>query len=155
MSYTVICDSREKVGAWDFLIFPECRAQLVRGLKTADYTLEGYEDILAIERKRTSGEIANNLGIKVKQFTDECARLQAFTHKYIICEFSLEDILRFPVGSGIPQRVWGKLRINGKYLAKKLTQLSEENGIQLIFCESRENAVLAAHEIFKCIVQAQ
>ena len=112
----------------------------VATLKTGDYTLEGYEDVICIERKKTPSELANNLGRHKQRFDNEMERMSVFPCKYIVCEFSEEALLRFPKNSGMPKRVMRYIRMNGKYMRKCLHGYQEEYGIETIFCEDRPEA---------------
>lgn len=51
--FSIIRDTREKEG-WNFDFYSSCAIES-RGLKTGDYTLEGLEEILCIERKANTG----------------------------------------------------------------------------------------------------
>ena len=144
----ILSDTSEKM-PWDFSIYAHCTGQERANLNTGDYTLKGFEHLLCIERKRNTGEIAINLGSKFKQFNAEFERMGSFQHKYLICEFPFDDLLVFPERSGIPKKSWSKLRINGKFLASRLTKLCEEVGVELIFCSDREEAQRMALSIFK------
>ena len=113
--FVVIQDTREKNG-WNFDIYDSCVGTLSKGLKTGDYTIEGREDFLIIERKATTAELALNLGKKRVQFEAELERMMSFQYPYIVCEFSESRLMQFPRGSSIPKRRWRYLRMNGKFL---------------------------------------
>src|SRR5688572_30972017 len=100
--YRVIKDTREKEG-WDFRETPTCLGTEERALKTGDYSLEGFEELLCIERKATPSEVAAN--IIQPRFYKELERMIPFKYKYIVCEFSLFDVLRYPEGSKAPPGV--------------------------------------------------
>jgi len=119
MKHIILKDTREKQG-WDFESSEKCEAQIDIGLKTGDYTLEGLETSLCIERKASTGELAMNLGKKRKTFEAEIERMSHFRWAYIICEFSIDDLMMFPERSGIPQSKWRFIRMNGKFMWRKL-----------------------------------
>lgn len=144
----ILSDSSEKM-PWDFGIYSQCTGQERVNLATGDYTIKGYEHLLCIERKRNTGEISLNLGVKWKQFYAEFERMKDFKHKYLICEFPFDDMLIFPKNSSIPKQHWPKLRVSGKFLASRLTKTCEEFGVELIFCANREEAQSIAISIFK------
>ena len=50
--YIIIRDTREKNG-WNFDFYESCEAIIDQGLKTGDYTAQGLEEHLVIERKAT------------------------------------------------------------------------------------------------------
>jgi hypothetical protein len=149
--FVVIQDTREKNG-WNFDIYDSCIGTLTKGLKTGDYTIEGREDFLIIERKATTAELALNLGKKRVQFEAELERMLAFRHAYIVCEFSESRLMQFPKGSTIPRRRWRYLRMNGKFMRRKLHEYEEKYGVEIIFCEDRHSAEEKAIEIFEDIL---
>lgn len=147
----IIQDTREQT-PWDFTFYGY--EQKVQGLKTGDYTLEGYENLFCIERKRTTGEIAVNLGSKRVPFMKEMARMQDFKYKFIICEFTHERLMEFPYNSGIPKVMIPKIRINKYYLSSSLQKLND-GGINVIYCNGKAEAELEAVRIFEDIVNGQ
>lgn len=144
----VLFDTREKE-PWD-LSFYNIEMQR-RKVTTGDYTIEGMEDILSIERKKSTGEIAINLGQKWEQFEKELDRMLEIKHCFLVCEFEITDISKFPVSSGIPERDWPKLRMNGNYMQKKLFGACEKRGIELIFCSDKAEAEKEVAKIVKSI----
>lgn len=119
--YRVIRDTREQAGqGWLFEEGPNCGGTTIQTLKTGDYTIEGFEKALCIERKGTVGEFAQN--IVQKRFINELERMRTFAHSFVILEFTLDDLLAFPANSGIPKFLWKKLRISNWFILKKLTE---------------------------------
>lgn len=150
--FTVIRDNKEKQGYWDFTIFDECEGQLVQHLKTGDYTLLGFENKVIIERKRTTGEIAINLGSKFKQFKNECSRMQEWPEKYVVCEFDIDDVLSFPKNSGIPPSKLKFIRMNGKFMLLRIHELETEFGVKFLFCKDKQDAEQTVLEIFNNVI---
>lgn len=151
---TVIHDCREKLPyRWDFTFhgFQQRSAKLLTG----DYTLEGYEDVLIIERKKSTGELSTNLGYKRNLFYEELERMAEYPYKYILFEFSEEDIAKFPVGSGIPARVVANLRMNAGYIQSCLNKIVEKYDVSIIYCGSPANAVSEAINIFHKVINEQ
>lgn len=145
----IIKDTREKIGSWDF-----CDAEvIVQKLDTGDYTLVDYEDYICIERKKSTTEVATNLGVDIKRFTKELERMKEFPLAYIICEFTLQSLLQFPVGSGLSQKQMSEVRINGKYLVKLLSSFKDKYGVEVLYCGSREKAIAKAEEIFQSVTE--
>lgn len=148
----VLQDSKEKY-PWDLTAYGA--EQVVKGLKTGDYTLEGYENIVCIERKRNTGEIAMNLGSKRKQFYAELERMTAFEHRYLILEFSYTDVLNFPNGSGIPAKKIPFLRMNKGFIISCLDKIPVDFGIQVIYAGSQVAAEAAVIEIFTEVINGK
>ena len=145
--HVILKDTREKNG-WNFCSFDRCIAVADWGLKTGDYTAKGLEKHLVIERKDSTGELAMNLGKKRKAFESEVERMSNFRWKYIIMEFSIDDLMNFPENSGIPKKQRQYVRMNGKFMWKKLREYEEDYGVELIFAQDKENAEQRAMIIF-------
>jgi len=143
-SFTVIIDTREQI-PWEF----ELHTTAKRKLDTGDYSIEGLEHLLCIERKRNVAEIANN--ITEKRFKDVLERMSKIQYSFILFEFDLEDVYSFPVGSEIPKKLWDKLKISSSYILKYLTQIQINYGIHTLFCGYPENAEKMAVSIMKRI----
>jgi hypothetical protein len=122
-------------------------------LKTGDYSVRGLEDVLCIERKGSVDEIAGNL--TTPRFKKELERIVPFKYKYIICEFTLFDILQYPVGSKVPAKNVTGLRMTGGYLLKLLTQLQVKYDIHVIYAGNKLNAFKYAESLIKRIVELE
>ena len=142
--FTIIVDTREQM-PWEFGFHTTSKKKL----DTGDYSIEGMESILAIERKMTVSEIATN--ITENRFKNVLERLGKVPHAFIIMEFSIQDIYTFPVGSDIPKKLWDKLRVKGNYIMKVLLEASINHNIHLLFCGDSENAERTAVSLMKRI----
>ena len=140
--FTIIIDTREQL-PWEF----ELHATAKKKLDTGDYSIEGLENILCIERKRSVSEIANN--ITEKRFVDVLERMSKIQYPFMLFEFDLEDIYTFPVGSDIPKKLWDKLKISANYILKYITQIQLNYGVHILFCGGPENAEKMAVSIMK------
>ena len=141
--FNIIVDTREQK-PWDFNDnFNTTKAKL----DTGDYSIEGLEHILCIERKCSPNEVSNN--ITEKRFKDVLDRMAGYPHSHILFEFDLYDILQFPRNSGIPQRLWKNLRITPLFLLKYITEIHTKYGIHTHFCGNRKNAAALAISIMK------
>jgi ERCC4-type nuclease len=131
--FTIIVDTREQI-PWEFELHNIAKQKL----DTGDYSILGFENIIAIERKKSVSELATNLS--ESRFNDVLERLSKIKHPYLVFEFSLEEVYNFPVGSDIPKRLWDKLRISGNYIIKRLIEIQLKYNIQVIFCDDPSNA---------------
>ena len=151
-SYTVVKDSREQDG-YTFNRYTsryhECKGMVVRKLDTGDYSIEGLEDKVCIERKGRISELAINLGKDKHRFMREIERMKEFPFKFLVLEFSLEDVMSFPEGSDIPDENWNSLKITNKYMLKMLIEFQMYDDIHVIFCDSKKNAKLVVSSILK------
>ena len=145
--YIILRDTREKNG-WTFQSFDRCKAVKDWGLKTGDYTARGLEKSLVIERKASTGELAMNLGQKRKPFEAEMERMSNFRWAYIVCEFSIDDIMSFPENSGIPRKRWQYMRMNGKFIWRRVRELEEKYNVVFLFCEDKVDAEERVFRIF-------
>ena len=151
-AYTVIKDTREQDG-YTFERFNsryhECKGMVVRKLDTGDYSIEGLEDKVCIERKARVSELAINLGKDKRRFMNEIERMKDFPFKFLILEFSLEDVMDFPERSDIPEEKWDSIVITNKYMLKMLIEFQMYDDIHVIFCGNRKNAKLVVSSILK------
>jgi ERCC4-type nuclease len=142
--FTIIVDTREQK-PWNFSNHVTANHKL----DTGDYSIEGLENILAIERKRNVAEFANN--ITEKRFKDVVDRLSKMPHSFILFEFDLDKVMSFPIGSDIPKKIWDKIRISPSFIIKNIIDLQIEHNINIIFCGNSANAEIIALAIMKKI----
>jgi hypothetical protein len=137
MTYKIIRDTREKEGnGWKWNKSRNCSGTSTAALKTGDYTLDGCEDFFTIERKGSVSEVAQN--IIQKRFENELIRLNQMKYPFIIFEFSVNDVLIYPIGSHIPKRKWKYLKIRGNFIMKRITHfMVKYNNIKFIFAGSK------------------
>lgn len=139
---TILVDTREQT-PWEFSHYVTAKQKL----DTGDYTVSGLEDKLAIERKKSVGEIANN--ITEKRFIDVLERLSSYKYPFLLLEFGMDKVLKFPIGSELPQKVWDKIKISPNFLVKNILDWQLKYNINVLFCESTSNAIEIAEYIFK------
>jgi hypothetical protein len=102
-----------------------CEGTISQKLDQGDYAIEGYEDLMAIERKGAVSEWANNLGVHWDRFERELERSRHIKNFWIILEFNMTDVMNFPVGSGIPKRQWSYLKFKGPFLLKRMLEIEQ------------------------------
>lgn len=88
----VLVDSREQTPLCLFANHPNwfCGERKV-ALKTGDYSMEGMEGVLALERKSMADAISSTIADR-ERFINSCARLQEFRWKALLIEASYEDM---------------------------------------------------------------
>lgn len=148
--FIVIKDTREQDGYF-FSAFNTCAGMIEQKLDTGDYTIQGFEDKICIERKGCVEELAVNLGQKKQPFLNEIERMKIFPHKFLVLEFSLEDLVKFPDETRIPVKNKASLKITGKYMLKCLFEFQLYNDVHILFCGNKYNAFLAVSSILKRI----
>jgi hypothetical protein len=146
--FTIIIDTREQL-PWEFGYHSTSHQKL----DTGDYSIAGFEDVLAIERKRSVSEIANNLS--ESRFLDVLDRMSKIRYSFILLEFELNDVLEYPNNSDIPKKLWSKLRVSGNYILKRLVEIQMQYGIHIMLCGSIENARRTAVSIMKRVYEQQ
>lgn len=143
---TILTDTREKK-PWDFGFYGFNTR--IATLPYGDYTVEGKENIIVVERKASSGELAINLGKEIDRFSFEMERMRPVERKYIICEFSSDDIQNFPKNSGIPKKLWSSIRMNKWIMFDRISSLSDDYNINFVFAGDRQCAINHAVELFR------
>jgi len=125
--FTVIRDDRESRAGWDFsgmiervkkrdysVIVP----MRTERLETGDYTVAGYKDLVAIERKSFDDVVASIVGNRSdperrERFKDEHRRLQEIISRggfaYVVIEAGLSEVWESPpIGSSVsPNSILG------------------------------------------------
>jgi|SRR3990167_7069055 len=149
MNYTVIRDTREKENqGWYFSKYKECLGTMVKKLDSGDYSLEGFESILSIERKGSVAEFAHN--VIEQRFVNEIERLELYKYSFIILEFELTDMLLYPHNCGLPPRVVSKCKFSGKFVMKKTVELLMKYNTKILFCGNSGKEMASC--IFKEVV---
>lgn len=88
----VLVDTRERMPLPLFDNHPNwIGAERRAALKTGDYTIEGMETLLALERK-TLADAVNSAITNRRRFISACERLAAFRWKAILIEAAYEDL---------------------------------------------------------------
>ena len=142
--FTIIIDTREQQ-PWTF----NNHTVANRKLDTGDYSIEGLENILCIERKKSASEFANN--IVESRFKDVLMRMNQLKYSFILLEFDLEDLLVYPIGSTVPKRMWDKIKITPAFLLKNILELQLNYNVIVYFCGDSDNAEKMAEYILKKI----
>jgi ERCC4-type nuclease len=140
--FTVIIDTREQQ-PWEFKNY----AVANRKLDTGDYSVEGLEHLLCVERKKSVSEFANN--IVESRFKDVVMRMSQLKYSFLLLEFDLNDILIYPIGSTVPKRMWDKIKISPAFILKHILELQLNHNIKVLFCGDSDSASKIAEHILK------
>ncbi len=149
-SFIVVKDTREQDGYY-FKQYNTCAGMVEEKLDTGDYSIKGLEDKICIERKGCVEELAMNLGSKKYAFLNEIERMEAFPYKFIVLEFSLDELIKFPEETRIPIKNKAAVKITGKYMLKCLMEFQIYNNVHVLFCGNKYNAFIAVSSILKRI----
>lgn len=151
MKYMVLRDTREKKKkGWMWKASQSCAGTTEETLKTGDYTIRGLENVFVLERKGSVSEWAKN--VCEARFEREMERLVLFKYPFILLEFTMSDMLNYPVGSGIPKWRWPSLKFTGAFVLKKTLELQiNYPKVPIILVGSRGQEV--ASSIFKRVIE--
>jgi DNA excision repair protein ERCC-4 len=121
---TLIVDSREQQ-ALQFKNFPS----EVRGLRTGDYSLNGFEDVFTVERKSIS-DLIGSLTAGRDRFFRELDRMQSYQFKRLLIVGTRSDIEA------------GNYRSNAtpKSIIAGLAVIECRHGVPITFCSTPEEA---------------
>ena len=148
MKFTAIRDTREKIThGWSFSPDAYCEGTVIEKVNAGDYTIEGLEDYVCIERKQSIDEFAHNC--VEKRWKDCMKRMGELKHAYIIFEFSWDDVNNYPQSAKVPERVRKKLKIPAKFIRKVIHKAREEYGIHVLACGDRYKAEQVAYRILR------
>ena len=128
---TVVIDSREQRPYQ----FPN---SLVKGLPTGDYSIEGLEDRVTVERKEKS-DCYSSLGARRRRFKKELERMAGFDYAAIVIECSLADFLTPPPFS----------RLSPKAAINTLISWSVQHGVHIWFAGDRNLARGVTYKILE------
>ena len=142
MSFIIIKDSREQKG----LDFPGYTVEVAK-LPTGDYTIKGLEDTLFIERKYKISEFYANC--TQDRFWKEMERAKPFTHKFLVLEFTYDDVLAIPYSLNLPKTQWAQLKLKPQYIVKCIGDIQVKYGVHVVFAGNRETAAEMIINIMK------
>jgi hypothetical protein len=147
MGYRVVRDTREKKGhGWFFDVTPTCEGTVRIKLDEGDYAIEGYENLMVIERKGSISEWANN--VMEKRFENELQRLLNIKKVWIVLEFTMDDLITYPYGPTVHPSVRKKTRVTGALLLKRTIEIERDyHNVKIVFAGKHGKQV--AGSIFK------
>jgi ERCC4-type nuclease len=100
-----------------------------QALKTGDYSLQGMESLICIERK-SKADIFMCAGHERKRFVAELERMQEYKYSAIVIESSLQDMTVQPAYT----------RMNPKSVINSLLAWSVRYGVHVFFADNRSLA---------------
>ena len=100
-------------------------------LQTGDYSIVGYEDRIAIERKHSLDEICSNIGKGRERFERDLERAKNFDRFYLLIEGNPAD---FMLGG------WERSHLPTKSAFGSIAAWDMEYNLRYAFCSSRITA---------------
>jgi ERCC4-type nuclease len=141
--FTVLVDDREKK-AWNLPYKIEKKR-----LKTGDYTISDFEDIIAIEKKSGLIELLNDLANGYRPtFERFLKRLSMYPVKVIIVEDTLSELSINRALIHIRKKSRGKARLTSRTIYYWVAEIATKYGIPIIFVGKRAKLDLLP-EIFR------
>jgi ERCC4-type nuclease len=143
---TVIIDSNEQ-RPFDFSYHANwIGASVRRKLPTGDYSIEGMEDILTLERKSLADLILTLTQYRSRFFA-ECERMVQFKHRAIIIEASYQDIKTpypdevFTLDQEVEAQAVGQLhtKAHPNGISGSLDAINAKYGIEILYTARRRD----------------
>lgn len=146
--FTVIRDTREKPEfGWSFAQDAYCDGTIIDKVNVGDYTIEGLDDYVCIERKHSIDEFAHNC---IEKRWQKCMqRMSEVKHAYILFEFDWNAVNTYPRSARVPSHVRKKLRIPAAYIRKVIHTARDDYNIHVLACGNRYRAEQAAYRILR------
>lgn len=149
--FTVISDSREQLPLqFDSPYIEKVR---VNKLSTGDYSIEGLEDILCIERKGSLAEFYRN--VTQKRFEDELVRMQAYKYRYLVLEFSLSEVMAIPYSLGLSAKQREMCKLSPKYVMGRIAEIQVDYNVNVVFAETRDIVTDVVTNIMRRVYELQ
>jgi DNA excision repair protein ERCC-4 len=133
----LIVDTREQT-AFDFSRFPDVECQSGT-LVTGDYSLAGFESVIACERKELNDLIACLQNGNRERFEKELARGAALPHFWVLVEGTLEDISRHRYTS----------HMEPKAALQSIITFQIRYGTSFMFCGNRARAEYVCYSLLQ------
>src|SRR5208283_343999 len=131
---TIIQDTREQCG-YDFSKYPDVVCE-VSALETGDYSLPGFTDRIAIERK-TIDDLVGCLSQGRERFEKEMSRARNFEHFAVVIEASLPPIMAGRYRS----------RMNSNSVLQSIAAFSIRYRVPFLFCGDRPGGELMTYSL--------
>lgn len=125
---TILFDTREQ-DSLDFSGFRDVES-IRQGLKTGDYSLQGFEDKLCFERKSVADLVGTLIGGH-ERFLREMERMKPFEEKYILIEHSPTVLYNYCAQHG-----WQK---KFDVVMQSLLAYAYHYHVRVRFCKDRED----------------
>lgn len=148
--FMLVRDTREKEGhGWSWPEDNDCQGTITRKIDYGDYSVEGLDFKIFIDRKQNVSEIAKN--VIEKRFEKLLENIRDFRYKFLICEFTFEQLSSYPVGSDLPPSLYKRIRIRGGFLQAWLAKITLDYGVNVIFCGDAKKAEKFCYILLKRI----
>lgn len=124
----ILVDSREQL-PFSFSKWPDIQIR-VEALPAGDYSLPGFQDRVAVERKELNDLIACLMGDNRARFEKELAKARRYKMFCVVVEAGLQDVAQGRYQS----------KMNPNAALQLVTALFVRYGVPFMFCGSRAGA---------------
>ena len=138
MEYTIVVDTREQKPLWT-------KYAVVKKLDVGDYSIEGYEDKISIERKSLA-DLFGTLGKGHKRFKKELEKALKYDYFAIVIEGNYRDIRDKKFDGSF----YSKMK--GYVILKILFTLHIKYNINIFMCNDRGEAKSIITSIFNTYI---
>ena len=148
--FLLVRDTREKVDhGYSWPEDNDGQGTIIRKIEFGDYSIEGLDNKIFLDRKQNVSELAKN--VIEKRFEKLLENIRDFRYKFLLCEFSFEDLCKYPVGSEIPPKLWRRVRIRSNFLQGWLAKITLDYGVNVIFAHDAKKAEKFCYTLLKRI----
>ena len=133
--FVIVVDSQE--AKYPYLFSGELiirKPLLVDGVRTGDYSVQGFEKQITVERK-TITDLYSSLSQRRTKFMEEMWKLQYFESKALVIEGTYDQVINPPRTSYVKK--YSKIHRNS--VLGSLVKINMEFGITVIFAGNRRN----------------
>jgi len=143
----IVIDTREQ-NPWSFRKSEHIEGTVKNKLNVGDYSIQGYESKIAIERK-SAVDLFGTLGKGHKRFQRELERAEGMDYFAILVENTLTQIRNKDFENS------HYTRMKGFVIAQICFTLKMKYGIDVVFCNGRKDAAGYVREVFKAYMKLQ
>ncbi len=136
----IVQDTREQLPL-NFRLSKNVEGVVTKKLDAGDYSIEGYENKIAVERK-SALDLFGTLGKGHKRFQRELERAKSMDYFVILVENSFISVYE----KTFDDAHYSKMR--GDVIIKICYALKFKYGIDVIFCNGRKEAAVIVRQLF-------
>ncbi len=126
---------------------------ITKKLDTGDYSIEGLEDVLCIERKNSINEFY--LNCTEARFERELKRMEAYKYRFLVLECSLSEVMDVPYSLGLNQKQTAMCKLKPKYILMRISEIQVNNGVHVVFADTRDGVTEVVTNIMKRVYELE
>ena len=132
-NFNIVVDTREQKPLWK-------KGVIVKGLKVGDYSIDGYEDKIAIERK-SAMDLFGTMGKGNKRFHAELEKARSYDYFAIVIETNYGNIYNKEFENAYRSKMKGFIVIS------TLFTFHMKYGVPIFMCNGRSEAKKVIKEL--------